>query len=78
MRKSEAAAFGGLFHFKQAMSPTGGTSALGPEIEVIASSANRSVRRVFVRQDRPKQNPTRSVESHHLELLVDAPIIRCG
>ena len=48
------------------------------ECEIIASSANRSVRFVFIRQDRPEQNPTLAVELHHLELLVDAPIIRCG
>jgi hypothetical protein len=44
----------------------------------IASSATRSVRLEFVRQDRPKQNPTLAVEPHHLELPVDAIIIRFG
>jgi hypothetical protein len=55
-----------------------GDNKKSPEFELIASSANRSVRLEFVRQDRPKENPTLAVEPHHLELLVDAPIIRCG
>jgi hypothetical protein len=37
-----------------------------------------SVRIDFVCQDWPEQNPALAVELHHLELLVDAPIIRCG
>src|SRR6267378_3227221 len=47
-----------------------------PNLRMIALSASRSVRLVFVRQDRPKHNPTLAVESHHLKLLVDAPIVR--
>src|SRR5712664_1090957 len=49
-----------------------------PNLRMIALSASRSVRLVFVRQDRPKHNPTLAVESHHLKLLVDAPIVRCS
>jgi len=49
-----------------------------PEFEMIALSASRLVRLVFVGHDRPKENPTLAVEPHHLELLVDAPIIRRG
>jgi hypothetical protein len=43
-----------------------------------ARSSNRSVRIEFVCQDWPEQNPALAVELHHLKLLVDAPIIRCG
>ena len=50
----------------------------GPEFEMIVLSASRLVRLVFVGHDRPKENPTLAVEPHHLELLVDAPIIRRG
>jgi len=57
----------GRYHWRQQESP---------EFEMIESSANRSVRLKFVRQDRPKQNPTLAVELHHLELPVDAIIIR--
>jgi hypothetical protein len=41
-------------------------------------SSNRSVRIEFVCQDWPEQNPALAVKLHHLKLLVDAPIIRCG
>jgi adenylate cyclase len=49
-----------------------------PNLKLIALSASRLVRLVFVGHDRPKENPTLAVEPHHLELLVDAPIIRRG
>ncbi len=48
----------------------------GPEIAGRGSSP--LVRLELVSQDRPKQNPTLAVELHHLELLIDAPIIRFG
>jgi hypothetical protein len=43
-----------------------------------SEARNRSVRLEVVGQDRPKQNPALAIELHHLELLVDAPIIRIG
>jgi hypothetical protein len=47
-------------------------------LRAFAWSSDRSVRIEFVCQDWPEQNPTLAVELHHLKLLVDAPIVRCG
>ena len=47
-------------------------------LRAFAWSSNRSVRIEFVCQDWPEQNPALAIELHHLKLLIDPPIIRCG